>query len=763
MRKSAELSTLPDFHALAFGRRGELLSARFRLAAIGLAALIPLAGFLSQPGDKDAAIGLGAAVVALAVAAVVLRLAGRSPAPRWLGLFSCTFDVSIVTLVNAAFVLVGDPLAATNGRVVFGCYFLALTLATLRHDARLCVAAGVAVALQYGGIVAWAAYRYDLRALSLSPGTYGTFRWDNQVGRLALLAAVAAVCTVAVAQSRGYWSSMVRFLDALPVGVLVANPAGECELVNQAAQRLLGRSVPQGTSVAELRSRAFVAGTDEPYPAGRAVIKRALAGEVAALDDLEIARDGGRIALQAWAAPIHDRLGQVSRVIAAFRDRTEERRAHEQLRQATAFLDSIVENIPHMIFVKDSRELRFVRLNRAGEELLGRDRSELIGKNDHDIFPREQAEFFTSKDREVLASGQVMDIAEEAIHTVVQGTRILHTKKIPLLNPQGLPEYLLGISEDITAWKEHEDKVRTVFDESLGFICFHDRAGNLLSINETAARALGYTVHELIGRCLRELLPPRAQPLFDEYLRRIHEEGVARGEMLLLTRSGEERVWTYANTLHFRARAPSYVIGHSLDVSELKRLGRQLRDANAQLERLANLDGLTGLANRRSFDQRLLSEWSRATRAGDPTPAWLALMLVDVDHFKAFNDRHGHLAGDECLRRVAAELAAAGQRAGDFVARYGGEEFALLMPGTDPAGALRVAESLRERIAAMTIGDAGAPIPAPSVSAGVAALEPTPGTQPQRLVEAADKALYLAKDMGRTRVVSAPDARAAQV
>ncbi len=122
----------------------------------------------------------------------------------------------------------------------------------------------------------------------------------------------------------------------------------------------------------------------------------------------------------------------------------------ERARSNEKFLDSIIENIPDMIFVKDAEELRFVRFNRAGEELLGFDRKDLLGKNDHDFFPASEAEAFTRKDREVLAGRSVVDIAEEPIHTRHKGKRTLHTKKIPVLADDGTPRYLLGISEDIT-------------------------------------------------------------------------------------------------------------------------------------------------------------------------------------------------------------------------------------------------------------------------------------------------------------------------
>jgi PAS domain S-box-containing protein len=129
--------------------------------------------------------------------------------------------------------------------------------------------------------------------------------------------------------------------------------------------------------------------------------------------------------------------------------------ANRELSDTQTFLDSVIENIPNMIFVKDAKNLSFIRLNRAGEELLGYSRLDLLGKSDHDFFPAEQAEFFVNKDREVLKGKAEVDIAEEPI-TTKSGTRYLHTKKIPILDKSGEPLYLLGISEDVTEKKAVE-------------------------------------------------------------------------------------------------------------------------------------------------------------------------------------------------------------------------------------------------------------------------------------------------------------------
>jgi two-component system, cell cycle sensor histidine kinase and response regulator CckA len=129
-------------------------------------------------------------------------------------------------------------------------------------------------------------------------------------------------------------------------------------------------------------------------------------------------------------------------------------------RESETFLSAIVENIPDMIFVKNATDLRFVRINKAGEKLLGYSREELLGKNDYDFFPKEQADFFTERDRNTLDKQELIDIPEEKIQTKYRGRRILHTKKIPLLNETGSPKYLLGISEDITERKRAEKALR---------------------------------------------------------------------------------------------------------------------------------------------------------------------------------------------------------------------------------------------------------------------------------------------------------------
>lgn len=158
---------------------------------------------------------------------------------------------------------------------------------------------------------------------------------------------------------------------------------------------------------------------------------------------------GEMIYVQVVKTPVRDAQGSLIGTQAIFWDVTARKRSEEEIHRINAFLDSIIENIPTMLFVKEAGELRFERVNKAGEELLGVRREELIGKNDYDIFPEAEADFFTRKDREVLAGKKLVDVPEEEIMTR-HGKKILHTRKIPILDDRGEPKYLLGISEDIT-------------------------------------------------------------------------------------------------------------------------------------------------------------------------------------------------------------------------------------------------------------------------------------------------------------------------
>jgi two-component system, chemotaxis family, response regulator WspR len=182
----------------------------------------------------------------------------------------------------------------------------------------------------------------------------------------------------------------------------------------------------------------------------------------------------------------------------------------------------------------------------------------------------------------------------------------------------------------------------------------------------------------------------------------------------------------------------------------LRQSQQQLMETNLELQRLTNVDGLTGLSNRRYFDEYMNKEWRRAIRAAAP----FALLLIDIDYFKQYNDTYGHLAGDEVLKAVAGAIQICCRRANDLAARFGGEEFVVALPGPPLADAALLGETLRAAVQALRLEHSGAAT-APSVTVSIGVVSTVPGLDESFLpfIEAADRALYAAKHSGRNRVV----------
>lgn len=189
---------------------------------------------------------------------------------------------------------------------------------------------------------------------------------------------------------------------------------------------------------------------------------------------------------------------------------------------------------------------------------------------------------------------------------------------------------------------------------------------------------------------------------------------------------------------------------------ELQEVTRRLQKANESLQRLSNIDELTAVANRRMFNQTLEREWARNMR----NSAFLSLIMIDIDHFKAYNDYYGHPQGDECLKQVADALRGMIKRPSDLVARYGGEEFAVILPNTHPHGAGILAEGLRKRVYDLNMPHIFSPNDKRvTISLGVAATLPGRAWTPESLISEADRALYQAKNSGRNQVQLFNDVR----
>ena len=194
-------------------------------------------------------------------------------------------------------------------------------------------------------------------------------------------------------------------------------------------------------------------------------------------------------------------------------------------------------------------------------------------------------------------------------------------------------------------------------------------------------------------------------------------------------------------TPHRRHGVPIW-IGYIIDITRIKRMEDELREANRKLKELAITDGLTGLANRRHFDECLSGEWARFKRMEKP----LSLLLIDIDLFKSYNDHYGHQMGDRCLQKVANILKKSARRAGDLAARYGGEEFVVIAVDTDLPHARAVAENIRDAVEVMGVRHEGTPLGKVTVSIGVASISHNEYPDQEHLLKAADLALYQAKN-----------------
>lgn len=296
--------------------------------------------------------------------------------------------------------------------------------------------------------------------------------------------------------------------------------------------------------------------------------------------------------------------------------------------------------------------------------------------------------------------------------------------------------------QDLNESRERLQLVLDLTDFSQdGLFIFDLASREILHMNRATHASLGYSA-EAFRHLLKED-PEQLLPGFHSWLelvrqaRRDGDSGIFQREM---RRADDSLQAAEISAQLVSLNGRDYLIGVSRD-------NRERLELEARLQRLSQQDGLTGLYNRRYFDRQLNGEWRRLRRLGAP----LALLMLDVDHFKAFNDRLGHQAGDDALRRVAQALQQSLQREGDVACRYGGEEFAIILANTAEDGARHVAERVMAQVAELDIEHPASPEGRLTLSIGIAISDPAREDQPDSLVSRSDAALYRAKREGRNR------------
>ncbi|MBE7418963.1 MAG: GGDEF domain-containing protein [Ideonella sp.] len=343
------------------------------------------------------------------------------------------------------------------------------------------------------------------------------------------------------------------------------------------------------------------------------------------------------------------------------------------------------------------------------------------------------------------AEGHLLVSGPPAQH---RGDALPHTVSMNLADGRRL--VLIPDAETELRNAEARQRFRVLAEHSSDLIVAVDADLAIRFASQAATTMLDIVPQELHGRTLAELLAPEDRAGFiARHFMHATRRGPPGADLFRALRRDGSALWIEARVVLL---PPGNGLGDYLvtlrDAEQRKQAELALGAANAELSALASTDALTGLANRRMFDATLRKEWFRALRDGAP----LALLMIDIDHFKPLNDRYDHQTGDSYLIAVAQLIAHNVRRAGDMAARYGGEEFAVVLPGTAANGALDTAEVIRRAVQAArfdAIVKDGAPL---TVSIGVAATVPIAGAGAATLVHSADAALYQAKRNGRNRV-----------
>ncbi len=459
-----------------------------------------------------------------------------------------------------------------------------------------------------------------------------------------------------------------------------------------------------------------------------------------------VRRDGRRIPVLIGSTQFPGKGGGVVFAI----DLTERKRMEEAVRMANAYNRSLIDANLDPVFVTGPNG-RITDLNAAVETATGYIRRALIGTGIAELFtdPAHARALYHRALREGAVRDQELALRHRDGHTMP----VLYNATVYRDN-LGKVLGIFAAARDITKRKQQEEALHR---RELEFEALAERAPDIIArvnaelrlsyINPAVERLTGQPRAWFLGKTQGELgLSAEEVAQREQSLKRVFESGRQQVR--------EYRHVTPAGTFHFQSRqVPEFgpdgrvesVLVVDRDITDLKR-------AQQALEKLALLDPLTGIGNRRSLEQFIGREWRREARHRHP----VALIMADIDHFKAYNDRYGHPQGDECLRQVAGALRQSLHRPDDAVVRYGGEEFAILLPETEGAAARELAERLRQAVANLQLAHAASPVAdRVTISLGVAAIKADEG-EFRDLMAAADAALYRAKRNGRNRVETSP-------
>jgi diguanylate cyclase (GGDEF)-like protein/PAS domain S-box-containing protein len=604
------------------------------------------------------------------------------------------------------------------------------------------------------------------------------------------------------AELQGNKNQLQQFLEAVPLGIGIIDRHGTPRYTNRMAKEILGKGVVKSTDPHNISQvyQNYIAGTNEIYPPDQLPIVKALRGEFSTTEDIEIHRGDRVIPLEAWGTPIYDENGTIQYGMAVFQDISERRRAEQILQDSENRYRVLAEMSPVGIFRNNLRG-ECIYTNPKLQQMTGLSQEEFLGEGwSRMIYPADRQKMYQlwsnfvtqaqqnfsvkyqAEYRYITMNGSIRWAVVEAlperdstgeiigfigatidIHDRKEIERILsdyshsleekvkeRTTALAQINKQ-LEQEILERKSIEEALRHSQEQLQQITNSVNAGIAYMDANLRYRFVNKIYAQQFGKTCELIQGKQVWEVIGSEAYQTMKPIIDRVLQGEPQSTELEVRSSTGKSTYLNLNLTPEFNANHE--VEGYYLvffNITERKRLENSLQKANNQLKRLANLDGLTQVANRRKFDEYLTQEWYRHLRTRQP----LSLILFDVDDFKRYNDSYGHQKGDDCLIQITQAVKTVIQRSTDLLARYGGEEFVIILANTPASGAIAIARQIQTTIRALEIPHLNSRASAiVSVSLGIASIIPSPEFSPEDLIEQADQALYEAKAAGRDRYI----------
>ncbi|EYE88898.1 hypothetical protein Q428_05645 [Fervidicella metallireducens AeB] len=456
-------------------------------------------------------------------------------------------------------------------------------------------------------------------------------------------------------------------------------------------------------------------------------------------------KDGSYVLVETSFKNIRNRNGELQEIIAVTRDITKRRQIEMELSKSNKRAKKILESIQDAFFSLDN-ERNFTYMNKVCEKLFLTNTEQLIGKSIEKVFPKNLHIGFYEKLNAVINQNETLYF-KEYFNSVNKWYSI---SAYP--SEDGIAVYFKDITkEKIIEEKliESELKFKTLVNSMDDMVFTLDRSRRYTGVYGKWLQKGGFKEENFLGKSFEEVFKN------DDF--NIHEEAAKRvleGENVVYNwslKNDEKQIYYQTSISPIEDGKDNIVgaVGVGRNITEQITIENELKIANEKLRSLSFIDGLTNIPNRRYFNEYIEKEWNRGKRFNKN----LSILMLDIDHFKAYNDTYGHLQGDECLKTVAQTIKNTLKRSGDLVARYGGEEFAIILPETNSKGAEVIAEKIRCNIENLRLPNINSRvIPFVTVSIGITTVTSYVDMNYGEFINNADKALYKAKESGRNRI-----------